>query len=353
MTGSSTATAVRMPTPPLPRRDRASTAGTTVAGMIVELLATGGTIASRHTDAGVVASVTGDELLDALGTALPRGLTVKAEDLGLRGSYALTLDDMKAIADAVIRLCVSGADGVVVTHGTDSMEETAFLTDLLHEGDQPVVFTGAQRPFDDPEGDGPANLALAISAAADPRNRGRGVLVAFADTLLPAVGVRKVATEARRAFANPMQDGQTPWTRGCIARAAEGVAGTSLAPVAVVAAVPGGDGRAIRDACTHAPAGIVLQALGIGNVSLQDAEAVAEATAAGIPVLVTSRVQQGQVKAVYGNGGGVALEEAGATFAGALSTWQARILLSVALTRSPSTGLDDAITWLRHHATRQ
>ncbi|MFC8501255.1 asparaginase [Pedococcus sp. NPDC057267] len=321
--------------------------------MVVELVATGGTIASRHTDAGVVASVTGRELLDALGAALPQSLTLKAQDVGVRGSYALTLEDMKAIADAAIECCTSGADGVVVTHGTDSMEETAFLVDLLHEGDEPVVFTGAQRPFDDPAGDGSANLALAISTAADATHRGRGVMVAFADGVMPAVGVRKVSTEGLRAFANTMHSAQTPWPRSSIAGAAAGVADKALAPVTVVAAVPGGDGRALRDACAHAPAGIVFQALGIGNVSLHDAEAVAEATAAGIPVLVTSRVQQGQVKAVYGNGGGKALEEAGAVFAGALSTWQARILLSVSMTLSRTTGLDDAARWLRHHTAPQ
>lgn len=323
------------------------------SGKAVELVATGGTIASRHTDAGVVASVTGRELLDALGAALPQSLKVHAQDIGVRGSYALTLEDMKAIADTVIKCCKSSADGVVVTHGTDSMEETAFLVDLMHAGDQPVVFTGAQRPFDDPAGDGPANLALAISTAADGTRRGTGVLVAFADTLMPAVGVRKISTEGMSAFGNSMHSGQTPWPRGSISGAAAGLADKALAPVTVVAAVPGGDGQAVRDAYGHAPAGIIFQALGLGNASRHDAEAVAEATAAGIPVLVTSRVQQGQVKAVYGNGGGKALEEAGAVFAGALSTWQARILLSVSLTLSPTTGLDDATTWLRLHATRQ
>jgi L-asparaginase len=113
---------------------------------------------------------------------------------------------MKTIADAVVVACESGADGVVVTHGTDSLEETAVLTELLHEGDQPVVFTGAQRPFDDPDGDGPANLALALSTAADPSLRGAGVLVAFADTLLPAVGARKVSTEGAAAFGNTVRE---------------------------------------------------------------------------------------------------------------------------------------------------
>ena len=320
--------------------------------MRVHLLATGGTIASRHTDAGVVASASGAELL----SGLPHGLLsadvqVSTSDVGIRGSYAFTLDDMLTIADAVVDACESGADAVVVTHGTDSMEETAFLTELLHEGDQPVVFTGAQRPFDDPDGDGPTNLALALSTAADPGLRGTGVLVAFADRLLPAVGARKVSTEGAAAFGNTLREHPDRARRGCISDARAALQHLALAPVAVVAAVPGGDGTAVRDACRHHPRGLVLQALGIGNASIADAQAVAEATAAGIPVLVTSRVHQGQVKAVYGNGGGKALEEAGAVFAGELSTWQARVLLSVCLTLSTTTGLDLAASWIRRQVT--
>ncbi|MFC8501213.1 asparaginase [Pedococcus sp. NPDC057267] len=336
---------------PFRHRDRTDLV-TCGAAVRVHLLATGGTIASRHTDAGVVASASGAELLSGLPhRLLSADVQVSTSDVGIRGSYAFTLDDMKAIADAVVDACESGADAVVVTHGTDSMEETAFLTELLHEGDQPVIFTGAQRPFDDPDGDGLRNLALAVATAADPSRRGTGVLVVFADLVLPAVGVRKVSTERLAAFGNPLRDRPDPERRGSLKGASMALAHQNLAPVSVVAAAPGGDGTAVRDACSHGPRGLVLQALGIGNASLADAQAVAEATTAGIPVLVTSRVQEGPVKPVYGNGGGKALEDAGAVFAGQLSTWQARILLSVCLTLSTTTGLDLAVSWIRRQAT--
>lgn len=321
-------------------------------GTTIDLLATGGTIASRHTDAGVIAAVSGAELLTTLdATLLPQTVELNAIDLGVHGSYALRVDDMKAIADAVIERCDAGVHGLVVTHGTDSLEETAFLVDLLHERDQPVVFTGAQRPFDDPERDGPANLALAVAAAADATNAGKGVLIAFAGKLLPALGVRKVSTTDLAAFANPVPSRPAARSRSFIDGATHALAGKSLAPVTVVAAVPGGDGTSVRDALSHRPAGIVLQGLGIGNASIGDAEAVAEATASGVAIVVTSRVGHGEVKAVYGNGGGKALEQAGAVFAGALSTWQARILLAVCLTMSASGGLDLATSWIRGHAT--
>lgn len=323
-------------------------------GRTVDLVATGGTIASRHTDAGVVASVSGAELLAAIDPrVLAQTVKLNAIDLGLRGSYALTVDDMKAIADTVIQRCEAGAQGVVVTHGTDSLEETAFLIDLLHAREQPVVLTGAQRPFDDPESDGPTNLALAIATAADVTNQGNGVQVAFAGNVFPAIGVRKVSTEDLAAFANPLRNNAAPrGSRGFLQGAAQALADQTLAPVTVVAAVPGGDGTGVRDAAGHRPAGIIFQALGIGNSSIGDAKAVAEATAEGIPVLVTSRVGHGEVRAVYGNGGGKALEQAGAVFAGELSTWQARILLSVCLTLSASNGLNIAESWIREHAVR-
>lgn len=318
--------------------------------MRIVLVATGGTIASRETPGGVVADVSGADLLATLGAdRVPEGTDVTVADVGARGSYALTLDDMHGIARAVLD-AAAGADGVVVTHGTDSLEETAFLVDLLHEGDVPVVFTGAQRAFDDPEPDGPDNLALALATAASPGARGHGVLVAFGGAVLPARGVRKVETSDLVAFANPSRPELDAAARSALPGSAQQLAGTSMPPISVVAAVPGGTGDAVRDAVRHRPAGIVFQALGIGNASVEDAAAVGEAVAAGIPVLVTTRVLRGAVRPVYGNGGGKALEEAGAVFAGQLSTWQARVLLSVVLALAPATEAGPRVAaWVADH----
>lgn len=318
--------------------------------MRIVLVATGGTIASRETPGGVVADVPGADLLAALGAdRVPDGADVTVVDVGARGSYALTLDDMHGIARAVLD-AAAGADGVVVTHGTDSLEETAFLVDLLHEGDAPVVFTGAQRAFDDPEPDGPDNLALALATAASPGMRGHGVLVAFGGAVLPARGVRKVETSDLVAFANPARPELDDAPRSALPGSAEQLAGTSMPPVSVVAAVPGGTGDAVRDAVRHRPAGIVFQALGIGNASVEDAAAVGEAVSAGIPVLVTTRVLRGAVRPVYGKGGGKALEEAGAVFAGQLSTWQARVLLSVVLALAPAPEAGPRVAaWVADH----
>ncbi len=321
--------------------------------MRIALVATGGTIASRETPDGLVADVSGAGLLDALGEdRLPEGADVTVTDVGVRGSFALTLDDMHAVARAVLDACAAGAEGVVVTHGTDSLEETAFLVDLLHEGQAPVVVTGAQRAFDAAEADGPDNLALALETAASPSARGHGVLVAFGGKVLPARGVRKVETMELAAFANPSRPGLDDAARSTLPGAAPQLAGTSMAPVSIVAAVPGGTGEAVRDAVRHRPAGIVFQALGIGNASVEDAAAVGEAVAAGIPVLVSTRVLRGAVRPVYGNGGGKALEQGGAVFAGDLSTWQARVLLSVALALTPGPDAAQTVAdWVARHTS--
>lgn len=311
--------------------------------MVVALIATGGTIASHETADGAVAGVEGAELLAAARHLLPHGVEVQVRDVGTKGSYALTLEDMRGVVAECLSTAESAVSGVVVTHGTDSMEETAFLADLLHAGEAPIVFTGAQRTFDATDPDGPANLAFALESAADPRNRGQGVFIAFDGLLLPARGARKVHTWQLHAFDNPAA-GRSQGARSTVAG---GSPTTSLPDVAVVLGSPGSDGRTVRDALTHGPAGLVYQGMGIGNASPGDAPALADAVRAGVPVLVTSRVQHGPVRPVYGNGGGRTLHDAGAIMAGDLTTAQARILLSVCLATGDGRTL--AEDWIATH----
>ena len=129
----------------------------------VVVLGTGGTIASRHDARG--ASLASDDA-NALLTRLPYdvGVAVEGRDLLCVGSYLLTLTDMAGIAAEIQRTLTDDTVlGVVVTHGTDTMEETSFLTELGHDDPRPVVFTGAQRPADAPDTDGPRHLADAIT----------------------------------------------------------------------------------------------------------------------------------------------------------------------------------------------
>ncbi len=142
----------------------------------VVVITTGGTIASRSDASGAKVAGVADA---ALLRAVPTGVDLQVRNVLSLNSAAMTLSDMDDVRRAVADALAAGADGVVVTHGTDTMEETAFLLELMHDDPRPVVFTGAQRSADDPSSDGPANLRDAVLVAASPAARGMGVLVVF------------------------------------------------------------------------------------------------------------------------------------------------------------------------------
>lgn len=316
----------------------------------VHLLATGGTIASKSGPSGRSASVTGAELLSTVSEDLD-GLDVSSSDLGTRGSYAFDLQDLLRIEQET-RLALDGdVAGVVVTHGTDTMEETAFLVDLFHADSRPIVFTGAQRAFDDAAPDGPANLRGALRVASSSAARDRGALLAFDGFAFGACGVRKVDTLSAHAFDSP---GRGPVMRIGPGQVWELTAKTrrtgpvfarrpdALPRVDVVAAYPAADGTFVEASLAAGAVGLVVAGVGIGNVGPLLLASLAEAIQAGVPVVVTSRVSSGPVLPLYA-GGGAALAEAGAHFAGDLSPWQARLLLSVACADEPSAR-DDRVS---------
>lgn len=316
----------------------------------VVLLATGGTIASRETDPGKgsVAADTGGALLSSTGqaTAVP----VRVVDVFQRGSYALTFDDMLTICRTIRDVLTDPLVlGVVVTHGTDTMEDTAFLADIVHADPRPVVFTGAQNSADSANPDGPENLRQAIAVAASPAAADRGALICFAGKIFPARGVRKAHTIRLDAFANP--DFGTAGTVSVgEASTSDLVSIESPAPrrsdsplplpasddpepprVDVIPTYPGAD-RTLIDAAVRAGAkGIVLQATGTGNANLALCQALEEAINAGVTVVTSTRVDAGPVVPVYGAGGGLDLESIGAIPSGLLRPSQAFILLNLLL----------------------
>ena len=306
----------------------------------VHLLATGGTIASRRTDGGLSATTPAAELLAAAGP-LP-GIEVTVSDVTTVPSFALTSADVRGLLREVRRCLAGNVDGVVVTHGTDTMEESAFLADLVHDDPRPVVLTGAQRPFDAPAPDGPANLADALRVAADPAARDLGVLLAFDGLVFAARGVRKLDTLRSAAFGAP--------GRGPVLRVAGGAVvllaraprlpalpldlDAELPRVDVVACHQGADDALLQAAVAAGAAGVVLEALGAGNVPPPVAATAAELVAGGLPVLVCSRVPAGPVAPLYA-GGGASLARDGALLGGDLSPWQGRLLLAAALAVDP------------------
>lgn len=306
----------------------------------VSVLATGGTIASRaDARGGATAQDAGAELVARLD--LPPGIGVQVRDVVRVGGFRMTLDRVHEVARAVAdELRDEAVAGIVITHGTDTIEETAFFLDLFHDDPRPVLVTGAQRAADAPDSDGPRNLADAVVAAASPAARSLGVLIGFGGQLFPARGTRKTQTLAADTFANPA-GGPLGWVHGADVGvvsqprrgAALDLAGFDPAGVRVdvVACYPDADATALR-ACVDAGArGVVLEATGAGNANPVICAAVAEATAAGVVVVTSTRVAAGPVTPIYGDGGGVDLLASGAVPSGLLRPSQARMLLAALL----------------------
>ncbi|QYH19496.1 asparaginase [Corynebacterium aquatimens] len=298
----------------------------------VLVISTGGTIASTADTTGArVPTLTGEELVRRCDT----DANVRVYDAANLDSSSITLADLDLLSDLVRRaLADAQISGIVLTHGTDSMAETALALDLVHDDPRPVILTGAQRPADDPHPDGPENLRRAIEAAGDRLRRGMGVLVHFAGETLPARGLYKASTEDLGAFALTSERSQP---RPAAVPRSE-LAGLN---VPILRAWPGADATIVDAVAASCPDGLVIEALGSGNVSGQMGEAIGRAVAGGIPVVIATSVPRGAVTFAYGGtGGGSTLGELGALPAGYLSPGQARIALLTAL----AAGVDPALT---------
>ena len=306
--------------------------------MPVVVVSTGGTIAMRPDPASgkLVPAVSGDELVELL--AWPEAPPLQLDDFAQVPSFDVHGALALGLACRVVEHAGSGRP-TVVTHGTDTMEESVYLTDLLlPEEAAPVVFTGAQRGAGERDADGPRNLRDAITAAAAVAETGGvGALVCFAGELHAAREARKVHTSAVRAFASPgygpvghVDAGRVVVRRRPV-RAGPLPVPERLAAVDLLRLHAGSDARLVRAAVASGAEALVLEGTGRGNANDQVVEGVREAVAAGVTVVVCSRCAEGRVEPVYGRGGGRDLLEAGALFAGDLAGPKARVLLQVVL----------------------
>jgi len=301
------------------------------------MIATGGTIASRAAAEGgpVTAQLGGPDLL--AGVDLPEGVEVTVRGFASLGSYALTLADLHDLA-ALLASEMADYDGVVITHGTDTMEETAFALELLLAPPIPVILTGAQRHAGQADTDGPRNLRDAILAAATPALGAAGVAILFEGDLHAARHVRKSHTSRVDTFRSGDfgKIGSVDVGRIDLRHLPQRLAplGLDAAPqeVALISAAMGMGPELLHFALGHPYRAVILEGFGRGNFPQGWAEATAALTAAGKPVIVTSRCPEGAVRPIYGkDSGGTSMAAAGAIFAGDLAGNKARILLAFLL----------------------
>jgi L-asparaginase len=310
----------------------------------VLVLTLGGTIAMTskdERDSGVAPALTGTDLVAAVPQLGDVAQVVVEDFLQLPGA-SLRLEDITALAERIRDAAGDGFDGVVVTQGTDTLEETSFLTDLYHREPIPLVFTGAMRNPTMPGADGPANLLAAVATAAEPAARGRGVLVVLDDTIHAARYVQKTHTTSTGAFSSPDAGPVGRLVEGtpCFAWDLPARPGLPLpghpATVEIVTTGLGSNGI-LLDALADRIDGLVVAAFGAGHVPSSWCDRLT-ALAATIPVVLTSRTRAGSVLAsTYDFPGSERdLLSRGLISAGRLDPLKARLLLYALLAAGTS-----------------
>ena len=316
--------------------------------MSVRVLGAGGTIAATLEE-GALRLLPVAELCEALPPGLPLWNAIDLESVP---SSALRPENMLEIARQVCLALREGAEGVVVTHGTDTMEETAFLTDLLLGDDSTLggaVFTGAMRWASDPTSDGPGNLADAIRLAADPVARGQGVLVTFAGEIHAARWVTKSETWSLQPYRSLFgavghsSNGGEPVIRTTPApRWSSGDAADTQ--VALVKAYPGMSGTGIEALVTEGIRGVVIEGFGVMNVPDSLMITIEKCIDLRVAVVVASRsVTTGGLD--QGPPGHRLLHQLGAIGSYGLSANKAWVALMVGLARTDGS-VEELRRWL-------
>jgi L-asparaginase len=318
----------------------ASAAGRTKANIVI--LATGGTIAGAAATGTQAGYTSGAVNIDTMIAGVP-GITdlanIKGEQISNVGSQDMTFDIMLKLAKRINELAKSpGVDGFVITHGTDTMEDTAFFLNLTVKTDKPVVMVGSMRPSTAVSADGPLNLYNAVGVAADPKAAGRGVLVVMNDWIQGAHSLTKTSTTAVQTFMSPL--------RGLVGTANYGkndyytspewkhttqsefdITGVTTLPRVDIIYASADMSPDLIDCAAASAKGIVVAGVGNGNINKTSVTAAANAVKKGVVVVRASRVATGSV------GRNVELndDELGFIASDELNPQKARILLTLAL----------------------
>jgi L-asparaginase len=306
----------------------------------VAIVFNGGTI-SMKVDPRVqaaVPSLSGEEIV-AMVTGIEKYAYIESYNFSNVPSPFVTPNDMMKLSKYVKDLLDrEDIDGVVVTHGTDSLEETAYLLDLTIQNDKPVVVTGAMRSSSELGYDGPANLSAAICTAISEEARGKGVLVCMNGELNSASEVTKANSMSLSAFKSPgfgplgiVDNNQVIFYRDNLTRHH---IDTDIveSKVSLIKCVSGMDSRFIDFCIDQGDKGIIIEGMGRGNIPPKMVDGIKRALNKGIIVVLVSRCFEGRVLDTYGyNGGGKELRNLGVIFGDNLPGQKARIKLMLAL----------------------
>jgi L-asparaginase len=309
----------------------------------IVILATGGTIAGAGATATQSAYTSGAVTIDAMLNAVP-GIkdlaNIKGEQVANVGSQDMSFKIMLTVAKRINELLPTpDVDGIVVTHGTDTMEETAYFLNLVVKSDKPVVLVGSMRPSTAVSADGPLNLYNAVAVAGDPNSKGRGVLVVMNDWIHGAHSLTKTSTTDVQTFMSPLRGlvGVTaygkddyynkPSWKNTTASEFDISNVTRLPRVDIVFACADMSPDLIDASVKAGAKGIVIAGVGNGNMNKVSVEAAARAAKQGVVIVRASRVATGLV----GRNVEVNDDELGFVASDELNPQKARILLSLAL----------------------
>jgi L-asparaginase len=286
-------------------------------------------------EGGVVPALSADQLVAAVPGLAESGITVDVEDFRRVPGASLTFDDLAALTTAIDQKLAAGADGVVITQGTDTIEESSYLLDLTHTRPEPIVVTGAMRNPTLAGADGPANLLAAVQTAASADARNLGAVVVFADEIHAAARVRKTHSTSGHTFASAnggplgyVVEGQPrvlnrPSSRTTVPATEE----PRTVEVGLVTMVFS-DSGAFLEAAADRLDGLIVAGFGVGHVPNHVVETLTQ-LATQMPVVLASRTGAGSVLAhTYAFPGSESdLMRRGLISAGFLDPLKARILL--------------------------
>lgn len=312
----------------------------------VMILATGGTIAgaaATGTQSGYTSGAVGIDQMIAAVPGIEKLATIKGEQISNVGSQDMSFDILLKVAKRCNELLASkDVDGIVITHGTDTMEESAFFLNLTVRSDKPVVLVGSMRPSTAVSADGPLNLYNAVGVAADPNARGRGVMVVMNDWIHGAHSLTKTSTTAVQTFLSPARGlvgiasygkndfyGVPPWKH--TSQSEFDIANVTALPrvdilFAYLDMSPALIDASAGDGATGAK-GIVIAGVGNGNMTKASVDAAARAVKKGVVVVRASRVATGTV----GRNVEINDDQLGFIASDELNPQKARILLALAL----------------------